>query len=189
MEPLQKQFSSSIVAELEKAEEEHLKSCPEADFSLRLASTIVDGILVYLTLTGIHSLSNALSLFLSHAPNTAWGHFLKPEITSFLSTQSGYIATLIEISFNVLFAYLYFVISTSFSGGTPGKLLLGLRVLNIKTGKRLGPGRVLLRLLIALTINTISFGLAYLFLIFSKSKRAFHDELTQTSVKKVHGVR
>jgi uncharacterized RDD family membrane protein YckC len=189
MEPVQNQFRSSIVEELEKAEEEHLKSCPEADFPMRLASIIVDGILAYLAFTGIHSLSNTLGLLLGHLGNTSWGHYFKPEITSFLVKQSTHIATLFEISFKVLFAYLYFVISTSFSGGTPGKLLLGLRVVNTDNGKRIGPGKVLLRLLIAVTLNTFSFGLTYLFLLFSKSQRTLHDEITHTSVKKVHGVK
>ncbi|MSP18083.1 MAG: RDD family protein [Bdellovibrionales bacterium] len=180
---------TSIAEELEKAEEEHFKNCPDAAFSIRLASVCVDGILAYLAVTGLHSICGALDLHLSHITQSSWGQQI-PKVTAvFLENRAAYIALYIELTLKIMFFYFYFVASTAFSGGTPGKLLLGIRVLNMNTGKKLDTQKALLRLVIAVSSNLVSCGIIYFFIPFNDRKRAFHDELTHTVVKKVYGVK
>jgi uncharacterized RDD family membrane protein YckC len=171
-------FRPSITEELELAEEEHLKNCPNAEFSVRLAAAIVDGILSYLAITGLESLGNAFSILLDHFP-----------ITSFFHRRADMLTSTSVITLKVMFFYFYFIASTSFSGGSPGKLLLGLRVLNANNGKNLTPAQALVRWVLSLGINFLSCGVVYLMATLNADHRAYHDELTRTVVKKVHGVR
>ncbi len=189
MKPLHSKFNSSIVEELDRAEEDHLRNCPEADFTTRLAALLVDAILSYLVISGLQNLCRALGILLNHAPDASWSPYFNPQFISTLSHNASEITSFIEITSKILFVYFYFVASTSLAGGTAGKLLLGLRVLDINTGKKLGPGRVLIRLLIALIANCLSFGLIYSISALKKDKRTYHDEVTRATVKKVHGVK
>lgn len=179
----------SIAEELEKAEEEHFKNCPDAEFSIRLASVFVDGILAYLAVTGLHSICGALDLHLAHITQSSWGQQIPNMTALFLENRAAHIALYIELTLKIIFFYLYFVASTAFSGGTPGKLLLGIRVVNRNTGKKLTTQKALLRLVIAVGSTLVSCGIIYLIIPFSDRKRAFHDELTHTVVKKVFGVK
>lgn len=177
--------SSKFSIELELAEEAHLKNCPNAEFSLRLASTIVDLILTYLATAGFQNINKALTLFFSHAIDYAPTQSSLHDLALVVSANSVEISFIIEVCLKVFFVYFYYVVSTCFSGGTPGKLLLGLRVLNYETGKKLLPGIAFLRF----GISLLSLGVSYLMIPFNKDYRAYHDVLTHSCVKKVHGAR
>lgn len=189
MEPLRDSLSTSIVEELEKAEEDHLKNCPNAEFTIRLASVIVDGILTYLAITGVQKLSQAIEIFLLHSASSPWAHHLSSRTLEILSSKAHLAKACIEISFKVLFVYSYFIFSTSFYGGTPGKLLMGLRVLRDNSGKRLRQGEVFFRSVFAVVSNFLSLGLGYVIMTIREDKMTYHDRFTRSSVKKVHGVK
>lgn len=74
----------------------------------------------------------------------------------------------------------YFVGFNAGFGGTPGKLVLGLRVLRAN-GDRLTFGRALLRLCSAL-LTVCSFGIGFILVAFTPEKRALHDLLADTRV-------
>jgi len=66
-------------------------------------------------------------------------------------------------------------------GGTPGKLLLGIRVVDAQTREPLGAGRALGRGL-ACILSLLSLGLGYLWLVFDPRHQALHDKLAGTLV-------
>ncbi|MFM8313579.1 MAG: RDD family protein [Deltaproteobacteria bacterium] len=189
MEPLRDSHPTSIVEELEKAEEDHLKNCPNAEFTVRLASIVVDGILSYLAITGTQKLSQAIEVFLLHSSSSPWAHYLSIQTLELLGSKAHLARACIEISFKVFFVYSYFIFSTSFYAGTPGQLLMGLRVLRNNSGKKLKQSEVLFRFVFALFSNLGSLGWSYLVMTLRDDRMTLHDRFTQSTVKKVHGVK
>jgi len=189
MNPAHDNQNSAFEDELEKAEEAHFKNCPTAEFSLRLASTTVDLILTYLAISALKNITKALTVFLSHANDYVGAHSLFSHLAYLIAHHSVQMTLAIGVSLQLLFVYAYFVISTSFSGGTPGKLLLGLRVLNYRSGKKLTPSKSLLRFVTATVSGFLSCGILYLWIPLNKENRGHHDVITDSCVKKVHGVR
>mgnify|MGYP006273007337 CR=1 FL=1 len=189
MEPAHHNLNSKIFEELERAEEDHFKNCPNAEFMIRLASTVVDLILSYLAITGLQNLSRALEVFLSHAADYFISNPSIHYLGSLIATHSTDISFIFEITLKIFFVYCYYVLSTCFSGGTPGKLLLGLKVLNRETGKKLRPGEAFIRMALAALCTLASGGISYLYIAFNKDQQSLHDRLTQSCVKKIHGVK
>lgn len=68
-------------------------------------------------------------------------------------------------------------------GGTPGKLLLGLNIVN-EQGKFIGIGRALLRNIIKNTISGI-FCIGFIMIAFTEKKQGLHDIIAKTYVVKV----
>ena len=66
-------------------------------------------------------------------------------------------------------------------GGTPGKLLLGIRVVDARTRGPLSAGRALARGF-ACVLNLLSLGLGYLWLVLDPRHQALHDKLAGTLV-------
>lgn len=189
MEPIRSNLNLSIEKELEKAEEAHLQTCPEADFSVRIAAFLVDCILTYLAISGLKNLGQAMNVFLYHGPSSSWGVYIGETLIAWLSQHSAQISATFEITSKVIFVFIYFITSTVISGGTPGKLLLGLRVLDSETGKKIGAAKTLTRYFLAIAFGIGSMGMIYVSGLLSADKRALHDRIVRTAVKKVHGVR
>jgi uncharacterized RDD family membrane protein YckC len=66
------------------------------------------------------------------------------------------------------------------AGTTPGKWVLGLRVVR-SDGSRLGPGRALLRYL-GYLISALPLWLGFVWIAFDRQKRGWHDLLADTRV-------
>lgn len=179
----------ALSEELEKAEEAHFKNCPNAEFSLRLASTTVDLILTYLAIAGIQNSARAFTVFLSYVPSYTSKVSLLFVLSKWITSHASQISFLTELFLKAAFVYSYFIVSTAFSGGTPGKLLFGLRVLNFDSGKKLSSWTTTVRFLVAAVSGFLSCGVTYFIIFFNKETRAYHDIITQSCVKKVHGVR
>ena len=156
---------------LSKAQHEHWLDCPNASVGLRLASLTLDIIFVYLVTQGLHKIFQALSFYSptlnAHAPGI------------FDQVLLGFM----DIFLRVSFLFVYFTISVCELGGTVGKLLLGLRVVDSETGKELNLSRVILRLSIALLTNFLSVATA----MARKDHLPLHDVLCKSAVKKVRG--
>jgi uncharacterized RDD family membrane protein YckC len=73
--------------------------------------------------------------------------------------------------------------------GTPGKLLLSLRVVDAKTGKSLSVGQSLARY-VGYIISTIPLCLGFLWVGFDSKKQGWHDKIAGTVVvrNRRHGV-
>lgn len=65
--------------------------------------------------------------------------------------------------------------------GTPGKLLLGCRVVDATTGAPLRAGQAVLRY-IAYIVSTLPFCLGFLWIAWDKRKQGFHDKIAKSVV-------
>ncbi len=100
-----------------------------------------------------------------------------PFITKIISviTDPYFISVFI---FSIIF--IYYTFFTIFSGHTPGKAIMGLRVISTK-GKGISFGRSTLRL-IAYIPTLLSLGIGFFWLIFDDQRQAWHDTLAGTFV-------
>ncbi len=77
--------------------------------------------------------------------------------------------------------YAYFVVGWGLFGATPGKALLGLRVVDHRRRFPVGAGRALLRLA-AYSVSAVTLGLGHLLVLLRRDRRALHDILAGTRV-------
>ena len=68
-----------------------------------------------------------------------------------------------------------------FRGATPGKSVLGLLVLNAKSGKTPGLGQSIGRYL-AYFVSALPLGLGFIWIAFDQRKQGWHDKLAGTVV-------
>ena len=80
----------------------------------------------------------------------------------------------------VVWVFLYWWVSIAVAGKTPGKALLGLRVLS-RQGTMLSSGRAALRAL-ALPISYLLFGAGFLGIVVGGERRALHDLIAGSAV-------
>lgn len=102
-----------------------------------------------------------------------------------VTTGSGYLfytkfGIKAAIIFVLVFDFTMRVLFTYFKGGTPGKLLFGVRVVS-RCSRRLSIWQVIDREIFKL-ISMITFGIGYISIIFSKRKLAWHDMISCTAV-------
>lgn len=67
------------------------------------------------------------------------------------------------------------------SGQTLGKRALGIRVMDLETGAPLGPGRATVRYL-ARAVSCLPLALGYLWMLWDKEHRTWHDKLSDSVV-------
>lgn len=77
-------------------------------------------------------------------------------------------------------AYLYMAVGLTITGRTPGKSLLGLKVVT-RTGQPLGAGRASARVL-AEPLSFVAFGLGLVGIVIGRERRALHDVIAGTAV-------
>lgn len=174
----------TISETLAMAERDHLLDCPTADFMTRCAATALDSILMYLLLSSTQNFFEALR---EYFPGEAFMLTLNAPSWVMALWKSGpsglnYLSSVAKIGF----LYLYSIWSISRFGGTPGKLLLGLRVLDETNGHFLPIYRVVLREFVARPLSFISLGLGIVCMLVRKDRRTLHDALTRSVVKRVH---
>ena len=143
-----------------------------AGFWRRGGALVIDGIVLNLLQLPIGALvGNSHDLVIgylrdSHAP-------ISPE--SLKNAAFGFAA---EIIIQIIYCSLFY----RAMGATPGKFLLGMRVINTKTGTFLGVGQTILREVIGKWISFLLLLGGFLMVAFRKDKRALHDLLAGTQV-------
>lgn len=65
--------------------------------------------------------------------------------------------------------------------GTPGKMLMGIQIVDFNTGRRASVMKSTVRY-VAYLVSMIPLGLGFLWVAFDKNKRGFHDHLSGTAV-------
>ncbi|NGM24368.1 RDD family protein [Roseomonas stagni] len=69
-------------------------------------------------------------------------------------------------------------------GGTPGKLALGIRIIDAETGGEVPIGRLVLRY-IGYLVSAIPLGLGYFWMLWDDRRQTWHDKIGGTLVVKV----
>jgi uncharacterized RDD family membrane protein YckC len=75
----------------------------------------------------------------------------------------------------------YFIVGWGLAGASPGKWLLGIRIVDHRGRYPIGASRAALRL-VAYMISSVSLGFGHLFVVFRRDRRALHDILAGTRV-------
>lgn len=65
--------------------------------------------------------------------------------------------------------------------GTPGKLLLGMRIVDVRSGGRPRPWQLLLRLT-GYAVATVPAGLGLVWILWDRRRQGWHDKLARTAV-------
>ena len=100
--------------------------------------------------------------------------------SSIVTSLSNFISGFIGFSVNLLYFTLFW--SSKFQG-TPGKILLGLKIVDAN-GNKISYSTALIRY-ISTIISSLLLGIGYLLIIFDDRKQALHDKLASTYVIKV----
>jgi uncharacterized RDD family membrane protein YckC len=96
-----------------------------------------------------------------------------------VSSNAGWaVAFLFPLGYTVLYLVLLQ------HGRTPGKAVLGLQVVNQRTGDIPGFWRMVLREIIGRFLSGLFFGFGYLWALLDKNGQAWHDKLSGTVVVK-----
>ncbi len=176
----------TISEALLEAEDDHFLDCPNADFWIRTGAFLLDAILFWLLWSGIHH------TFTSMGPNFLANLQKLSLVSQFLPKQellkTEQLLPFFEHVAHGLLFFLYFCATLSAFGGSPGKLLLGLRVVDAKTGSRIGFGRAIVRELIGKPLSTLPFALGWGMAFIRDDARALHDLTAQTVVKRILSV-
>jgi uncharacterized RDD family membrane protein YckC len=77
----------------------------------------------------------------------------------------------------------YFVYFWTTSGSTPGKSLMGLKVVNAETGELIDPGTAVLRY-VGYLVSGIALALGFLWIIWDARHQGWHDKMAKTLVVK-----
>ncbi len=104
-------------------------------------------------------------------------------LTELLKEEEGPKVSFAQFIF-IFIIWLYYVSLTVIYGGTIGKLILGLRVVD-QNYQKISWGRAILREIIGKFISGLVFSLGYLWVIFDSKKQAWHDKIAGTYVVKV----
>lgn len=165
----------SISDTLIEAENDHFLDCPDADFPIRAAAILLDVILLYLAVSMVHRIFMALGV--------ATTTFI---INEGLVLKLQNAVSFLSIAFTLVVAYFYWIWTVFRFGGTPAKLLLGLRVLSLRSGEKLGILHTLLRETLGKALSTVCL-VGFALPIWRADHRALHDLVCLTVVKRVHG--
>ena len=96
------------------------------------------------------------------------------------------VAAGVGLVFFLAFSLAYFVwfLTLLPKGLTPGKMLVGLQVLNLQTGAIPGFGTMFIREMIGRYLSGLFFGLGYFWALWDRDGQAWHDKLASTVVVK-----
>lgn len=98
-----------------------------------------------------------------------------------LDEMPAYTSMDLILTLILLVAILWFWIK---KGATPGKMLFGLQIRDLKTGQFLSTPKALLRYLVGYTISGLVLGLGFIWAAFDKKKQGWHDKIAGSVVVK-----
>lgn len=164
----------SVSETLLEAEEEHFLDCPDADALTRIAAFVLDGIFLFILATSIKRILMAVVLIpLLGSPERA-------------SREAIVLFNSVQIAVQVMLFYIINVWSLNAHGGSPAKLIFGLRVINRGTGQRLTLFQAVLREFVGkILLEPLTCGFGLLLPVLRKDARTLHDIVANSEVKKV----
>lgn len=140
-----------------------------AGFGTRLLANIIDVILLAIIAIIIGLVFDWLGWIDVDAMQAAQA---KNEITTF------------EIVWNVV-TTIAFIAMWVVWAGTPGKLLLKLKILDAETGNKISVWQAIIRYFMYIPSGLV-FGLGFFWIFFDKHKQGWHDKVAKTVVVKDH---
>ena len=84
---------------------------------------------------------------------------------------------------NIFLLWLYYWLFTGLKGQTPGKMVLGIKVVNAR-GERPGLGIAAMREVLGKLISAIALCLGFLWIAWDREKQGWHDKIADTHVVK-----
>ncbi len=157
-------------------------SIGHASFGRRLGGTVLDGLFLGLLLIVI---TGALVvLFVALAPTTPEGCSISDEGCDFSDAGITLFFVLLA-SWLVLYLaafVLYTVVPVGRTGQTLGRRIVGVRVVDMRSGAPCGFGRSLVRALVAGFASGAIFYLGYLWMLWDDNKQTWHDKASDTIV-------
>jgi uncharacterized RDD family membrane protein YckC len=85
--------------------------------------------------------------------------------------------------FGIFLPLLYYWLFTGLKGQTPGKMVLGIKVVNAR-GERPGLGVAAMREILGKLISAIALCLGFLWIAWDREKQGWHDKIADTHVVK-----
>jgi uncharacterized RDD family membrane protein YckC len=79
----------------------------------------------------------------------------------------------------------YFAWFYKHKGATPGKMIFGLKVVDVETGANVGYGRAVFRETIGKIVSAMILGIGFIMMLFRRDKRGLHDLLSRTEVVRI----
>ncbi len=141
-----------------------------AGFGIRFLAWLIDSFILFFLSFIIGFVFGLVFSFISFS-------FFSDDLFNLIASFIGYLLSFVT-------GLLYFTLFwSSKSQGTPGKILLGLKVVDAK-GNQISYTTSLIRYLSTI-LSSIPLGIGYLLIIFDSKKQALHDKLASTYVIKV----
>jgi len=154
----------------------HLKGS-YAGFVSRLMAFVIDAVIISFTIGAVTWFLSVTATVLQLRSFLGFSLSALPGSAEFIDALFGPVTASVFVAF-VIIAYQVFFIA--FAGQTPGKALLGLRVVSMD-GKRLGYGKAILRL-IGYIVSGLPLYLGFIWIIFDDRRQAWHDKIAGTCV-------
>ncbi|MBI5044157.1 MAG: RDD family protein [Nitrospirae bacterium] len=140
---------------------------PKGGFWIRLVAIIIDGII----------LNFIFRIFLIFV-NLGVG--LGTIIRGGVLDEAQILSLIIALFVAIIIIITYFVLFVGWRGQTPGKMLFKLKIIQTN-GKEMTYGRAFLRW-IGYSISSLTLGIGYLMVAFTKQKQGLHDKIAGTYV-------
>jgi len=172
--PAKDRPKTTIKGALQAAEEDHYLACPTADFLTRAAALTLDVVFFFLISSGVNRLW--VFLLMSLIPDTG-----------VLAVNVAALYQALLIATESVLVYFYLLWPVYRFGGTPGKLLLRLRIVDVDSGEKLSLQRTVFRELVGKGIGVISLGFGFFLALLRQDGRTLHDLLAGSVVKKIFG--
>lgn len=162
----------SIADVLNEAEEQHFLDCPNADYLQRAAAFILDSIFLFLLCSATQKLATViLEMMQSHDAQVS-----NSTIALILS---------IKTALQVFFWYSSQIWWVTRFGASPAKLILGLRIIDSRTGANLSLPKVFFReVILKAGLFVATAGLVCLRPSLRADHMTFHDVAARSVVKK-----
>jgi uncharacterized RDD family membrane protein YckC len=154
----------------------HLKGS-YAGFVSRLLAFIIDVVIISFTIGAVTWFLSVTATVLQLRSILGFSLSAIPGSAEFIDALFGPVVATAFIAVVIIAYHIFFIV---FAGQTPGKALLGLRVVSLD-GKRLGYGKAILRLL-GYFISGIPLYLGFFWVIFDDRRQAWHDKIAGTCV-------
>jgi uncharacterized RDD family membrane protein YckC len=164
----------SIADTLQEAENDHYLDCPNADFFIRTAAYLLDAIFLFLLVTGMNRI---LTIILTSPIGLGSLH---------VTDDTRVVVTSIHVALQCTLFYFYSIWSVVRFGGSAGKLILGLRIIDRDTGQKLDYLQLFAREVLGkFILGPITIGVGFLMPLWREDSLALHDLLSGSAVKKV----